>query len=382
MSEYRLPKRMRTDLSSRFIKMSQAKTSSKYEVLNFGIGEDTSLLNKSTVDLIYKELNTNESLGYSDNICPELVEAFSSYAKRNYGVELKEENIAITMGIKSALNLLAILLVDSYSNVLVTSPGYNIFKRSAELMNGRIDEYNLLDNEKTLIYYLNSSEKGYQIIELNYPNNPTGKSVTNSFYVELEEYAKKHNSIIINDGAYIDYSYFSKPISLLSQGLKGKLELYSASKSFGLTGLRVGIIAGDKDLIKKFKILQDQYDSGQARPFLKTYASLLNDNDTNYQKMKYYRRYYQFKSVVSKYDIYLDEIDSTFYAFFKMPEWMSKLGQDAMEVALKLKSEYSLIFIPYVVNGQNYLRASMTYKDESDIKKLDTRLNMIRNNES
>ena len=90
MSEYRLPKRMRTDLSSRFIKMSQAKTSSKYEVLNFGIGEDTSLLNKSTVDLIYKELNTNESLGYSDNICPELVEAFSSYAKRNYGVERRE----------------------------------------------------------------------------------------------------------------------------------------------------------------------------------------------------------------------------------------------------------------------------------------------------
>lgn len=369
----------KNDLRNRFLAMASVLPSPNYQVLNFGIGEDKNIVDDRVFECINQNMRSDGAMAYSENICHEAISSFKTFALKNYGVELEDENMMLTMGIKPTLNYLAMLLVDAYTKVLVTTPGYNIFGRIAKLLNAKVYEYPLFnDKYEDLLDYIEKEKINPKVISLNYPNNPTGKSASNTFYKRLSEYAEKHNVILINDAAYIDYSYQTSPVSLLSQGFDNKIEIYTASKTFGLTGMRVGMICGDKRIIEKLNIIRDQFDSGQAKPFLQAYSYLLNKNDISYQKNKYYRRYNQFKNIAIKYDIIVNEIDSTFYAFFKIPEWMKKFGEDAMSIAKYLKSNYSVIFIPYSTSSGEYLRASMTFNDDEDLNLLDQRLEIMR----
>jgi len=370
----------KNDLRNRFSTMASVLPSPNYQVLNFGIGEDKNIVDSRVFECINQNMRSDGAMTYSENICNETISSFKAFARKNYGIDLENENMMLTMGIKPTLNYLAMLLVDAYTKVLVTTPGYNVFVRIAKLLNGKVYEYPLLsDKYEDLLDYIEKEKINPKVISLNYPNNPTGKSASNTFYKRLSDYAEKHNAIIINDAAYIDYSYQTSPVSLLSQGFNNKIELYTASKTFGLTGMRVGMICGDKRIIEKLNIIRDQFDSGQAKPFLQAYSYLLDKNEISYQKNKYYRRYNQFKDIVSKYDILVKDIDSTFYAFFKIPEWMNKFGEDAMSIAKYLKSNYSVIFIPYSTESGEYLRASMTFNNDEDLNLLDQRLEIMRN---
>jgi aspartate/methionine/tyrosine aminotransferase len=112
-----------------------------------------------------------------------------------------------------------------------------------------------------------------------------------AFYEEVIALAKKYNFLVVNDAAYLEFTYNEKPLSILSiEGAKDvAVELYTLSKSHNMTGYRIGFIAGNKDVIAKFLKYVDYYDSGQFAPI--EYAAsvaLQNDDGTDIESPKLY----------------------------------------------------------------------------------------------
>src|SRR5207247_10251615 len=100
---------------------------------------------------------------------------------------------------------------------------------------------------------------------INYPNNPTGASATPEFYVKVVEFAKKHGIIVISDAAYAALVFEGKPLSFLATpgATEVGVELHSCSKSFNMTGWRIGLVAGTELIVKAYGDVKDNTDSGQ-----------------------------------------------------------------------------------------------------------------------
>ena len=105
-----------------------------------------------------------------------------------------------------------------------------------------------------------------KVLVLNYPNNPTGASVTPEFFARVVDFAKANNLIVIHDAAYIGLVYDgNKPLSFLATpGAKDVgIELHSTSKNFNMTGWRCGFVVGNPLLVKAYGDVKDNSDSGQ-----------------------------------------------------------------------------------------------------------------------
>lgn len=369
------------DYSNRFSDFYKIESPS-FPLLDFGIGEDVSLIGNYEKGLISNILLDQKAFGYSENYESGLKEAFISFAFKNYGVSLQSDELTPTSGIKDCLNLLAYLFVDKGDLIISTTPGYNVFNKAATNYGGRVIEMRLEEDNDFLpdiVSYLKNNQLKPKIVHLNYPNNPTGRSCNFTYYQRLKEYVSSYNGLVINDAAYIDYSYMKPPVSLLSNGTKGSLELYSMSKTFGFTGARVGMIAGDKTYIKALDSIRDQFNSGSSKVFLRLYKELLLESTLTPQQNKYKRRYFVLKEVLKRLGFEVMDLDSTFYLFVKVPELLKPLGEDVFEITKKLRQDYGIAVIPYEIADKSYLRFSLGYKNEEDPHTLLTRLQPLEN---
>ncbi len=356
--------------TNRFQKLYQINGKKELKTLNFGIGEDVNLIKTEDLEEFSRICAKKENYGYSENICPGLKEAFSFYSLKNYGVYLQNDNLTFSMGIKNALNKLAFLLVNKEDKVLVTSPGYNVFERAAKIYGAEIKRVYLTEENNyspDLVEFCKSNDYIPKIIQINYPNNPTGRSVNFNYYQKLVSFARENNIIVINDAAYIDYTFRYYPISILSQGMDNLIELYSASKSFGLTGARVGVIAGDKQIISALDMIRDQFDSGSSKIFLEFYKYFLLNKNIEENRKKYRLRYFKTRNVLQKIGFEVQPLDSTFYVFFKICE-------NSINYASDLRKNKNILLIPYEIEGENYIRMSLTYKEENDLELFEQRM--------
>lgn len=368
------------DYANRFAPFTACR-SELARVLNFGIGQDTDLVEEADKRLLENFFGDSAAYGYSEGECPELLQSFASFAYRNYGVSLAPENLAISMGIKEALNTLAYLLIDRGDLVVTTAPGYAVFPRACRNYGARVIEVELTEVNNfcpDIASYLEENHLRPKIVEVNYPNNPTGRSVDYGYFARLKKYLSGYGGILINDAAYLDYSYQHPPVSLLALGLENSIELYSASKTFGLTGLRVGLTAGDPLIIERLNSIRDQFNSGQALPFMRLYAELLTKRSVKSHLNRYKMRYQKLAPTLRSAGFAVGELDSTFYLFTPIPEYLKVLGSTPLEIAIELKRKHGIVFIPYEIEGRGYFRISLTYKNDGDIEELGKRLGALR----
>lgn len=377
-----IAKRVREfDYSNRFSDLYFIK-STKYPLLDFGIGEDLSIIGNYERHLLENILRDPKIFGYSENYEDGLLEAFISFAYKNYGICLNENEVMPTSGIKDCLNLLAYLLIEKGDLVITTTPGYNVFSKAASHYGAKVIEMELNEENDFLpniVSFLKENKLKPKIVHLNYPNNPTGRSANFTYYRTLKDYVLSYNGLVINDAAYLDYSYIKPPVSLLSSGTRGSLELYSMSKTFGFTGARVGMIAGDSTYIKALNSIRDQFNSGSSKVFLRLYKELLQESSLKPQQNKYKRRYYILKEALGRLGFKINDLDSTFYLFAEMPDYFKTLGKEAFSIAKALRDEYGIAVIPYTIDQRDYFRFSLGYQDEEDPSKLLVRLQTLEN---
>ena len=380
----------------RFTKIKKAKNeaiSKGYDVLDFGIGEPDKKADDKIIDSLYEEAKKWENREYADNGCLEFNKACSGYLRveHNIDVDYKSE-VLHCMGIKEALNILPLAFINKDDYIITTSPGYNVMANMGKWLDCKVYEYKLNKFNQYLIDFADIDEnilKKCKLLYLNYPNNPTGAVANKEFFKEVIRYAKKYNFIVVHDAAYIDLCFDNKDkVSFLSvDGAKDVgVELFSFSKSFNMTGWRIGFIAGNKDIVKAYGTVKENLDSGQFLAIQKASITALNNYEEINKNLKdmYLRRHTLIKEVLEKHGFRTSVPKAGFYQYVAIPKKCNGVGfESANEFALWLIENVYVMVIPYDDEGK-YVRFSMTFvaRDEEEEKRianeLDNRLSKYK----
>lgn len=350
-------------------------------LIDFGIGEEKEMPNLAIISALELALKKKENHKYTDRGVQKFIKDSLEYVRKNYGVEADENEIAITLGNKEGLSILPSLFVSKNAIVLSTKPGYVVLENTARLYGAKVISLPLKEENSflpDLSLIDENTWKQVSLFSINYPNNPTGAIATKEFYETLIEKAKKYGFLIVNDAAYLPYTYEEKPLSLLS--IKGAMdvsvELHTLSKSHNMTGFRIGFMIGNKEVISRYKKVCDLFDSGQYAPIQYAASYALNHPEiTEALKQKYYERMHNIVDIFHAHHMEASMALGTYYLYIKVPTSFLT----AKEFANYLLTQLGIMTIPYDEVG-SYVRLSMTYEAQYDLPfylELDRRLRKL-----
>lgn len=364
------------------------------DFIDMGVGEPDAMADEGVIKALSYETRKWVNRGYSNNGTQEFKDAAANYLKKVYNVadiDCKDE-INHTIGSKSALAMIAQVFINSGDVMLMTVPGYFVTATYTEWLGGKVHKLPL-NSSNNYLPDLNNIPKAIlkkaKLLYLNYPNNPTGAVATREFFENVVEFAKKYNIAVVHDAAYAALVYDGEvPLSFLSvDGAKDVgVEIHSLSKAFNMTGWRLGFIAGNKEIIKAFRIIKDNNDSGQFKPIQYAGIHALEHLEiTEHTVWKYSRRLDMLVAMLKELGFEVKKPKGSFYLYVKIPKSVDneitfKTAQDFAEYLIK---EKGIVTVPWDDVG-HYIRFSVTFlaygeKEEKQIiNELYNRLKDIR----
>jgi len=363
----------------KFEKIKRAKRSAmaahpEAEIIDLGVGEPDQMAFPEIVRTLCTEAKKPENRGYADNGDAVLKQAAARYLDSVCGVPGidPETEVIHSIGSKAALSILPAALINPGDYVLMTTPGYPVFGTHAKYYGGLVHNLPLV-RENDFLPDLDSIPadilKKAKVLVINYPNNPTGASATPEFFRKVVEFAKANRIIVIHDAAYAALVFEGKPLSFLATpGAKEVgIELHSASKSFNMTGWRIGFVAGNALLVKAYGDVKDNTDSGQFLAVQHAAAHGLDHPEIT-QKIaaKYSRRMDGLVKVLSRAGFDARKPKGSFFLYVKAPVAAVKADgsrisfASAEEVSQWLITEKLLSTVPWDDAGA-YLRFSVTF---------------------
>ncbi|MDD6252868.1 MAG: pyridoxal phosphate-dependent aminotransferase [Candidatus Cryptobacteroides sp.] len=241
-------------------------------IINLGIGSPDGMPPAEAIDSLIECASMPGNHAYQSYIgTPELRKAFASWYSRYYGVTLSPDGeIQPLFGSKEGILLISLAFINEGDKVLVPDPGYPTYTSASRLVGAEIVTYDLKE-ENGWQPDFDALEKmdldGVKIMWTNYPNMPTGGRATKELYQKIVDFGLKHNILIVNDNPY-SFILNDSPLSILAaKGAKECcLELNSLSKAHNMSGWRIGMVAGAREIIAEVLKVKSQMDSGMFRP--------------------------------------------------------------------------------------------------------------------
>ncbi|MCS7184719.1 MAG: aminotransferase class I/II-fold pyridoxal phosphate-dependent enzyme [bacterium] len=292
-----------------------------------------------------------------------------NFYKKRFGVSVDESYILPVIGSKDAIAHLPVGFLNPGDYVIVPEPGYPVYSIWSKFLGAKVYKMPLLEKNNFLpeLYKIPTKVLNKaKILWLNYPNNPTTATCKKEFLKEVIDFAKKYNIIVAYDNAYSEIYFSEPPISILEISKKNVIEINSLSKTFNMTGWRIGWVCGDETVVRVLAKVKENTDSGvfhaiqyAASVGLDNYAELSKPIREVYKN----RRKVFFEALNNKGIKYFDG-GATFYVWFKVP-----MGYSSESFARKL-IEKGVVLTPGSSFGsvaEGWMRASLTAKDE-DIK--------------
>lgn len=237
--------------------------------IDFGVGDP----NDATPGLIRnyckRALDKRMSSGYPSYIgCEEFRETIAKWTKERFNVVINpEKEIASTLGAKEGVFNFHEGIVNPGDVVIMPNPGYPPYERGTLFAEGTSFHYPLLKENNflpDLEKIPDEIKKKAKLMWINYPNNPTGATITKEKLKEVIDFGKDNNIIIGSDECYTEIYYNEKPTSILELTKEGVFAVQSLSKRSAMTCYRVGWLAGDENIIDIFKKVKTNIDSGTA----------------------------------------------------------------------------------------------------------------------
>lgn len=362
------------------IKIAKRQAIEKFphkQMLDFGIGEPDEMADQGIVAKLADAAGKPENRFYADNGILEFKLAAKDYLHQVFGVEVDPlTEINHVIGIKSALALLPYVFINPGDITIMPSPGYGVLGTHTEYLGGNRYHVPLLEQNGYLPDLESIPAEVLQkakLIYLNYPNNPTGATATPEFFARVVDFAKKHHLFVVHDAAYSAIVFDGeKPLSFLSvPGAKEVgVEIHSLSKSFNMTGWRIGFIAGNPLAVQAFAAVKDHSDSGQFIAIQKAAIYALRHPEITLRiNEKYQRRRDKLVMALKDVGFQVQKPKGTFYLYVKAPIGTNegRRFSSAEEFSQFLIEEHLIVTVPWDDCG-SYIRFSVTFdaKDEAE----------------
>ena len=348
------------------------------DVVSFGIGDPDIPTPSHIIERLCKEARVPANQRYPESEgLPELRKTIANWYQKRFSVSLDpEKEVAPLIGSKEGIAHVALCLLNPGDTALITDPGYPVYSVGTNLVGGR-PYYLPISPGNNFLPELdripeNILEKT-KVLWLNYPNNPTGAVADIQFFNKAVEFAKKHDICICHDGPYSEVSFDDyTPVSFLqAEGAKEVgIEFHSFSKTYNMTGWRIGMAVGNSTVINALKTMKSNLDSGipQAIQYAAIEALTGPQNCIKEHNAIYQRRRDLIVDTLNKMGLEANPPKASLYIWAKVPK-----GYNSVEFANDLLDKVGVVVTPgigYGRNGEGYVRLSVTIPDASLLKGL------------
>lgn len=367
--------------------MNEARRASGQEpVINLGIGSPDGMPPAEAIEGLCEAARQHGNHAYQSYVgIPELREAFAGWYSRWYGVDLNPATeIQPLVGSKEGILLISLAFLDKGDKVLVPDPGYPTYSSASRLAEAEILTYDLKEENG---WYPDFEElekmdlSGVKIMWTNYPHMPTGAPASETLYARLVEFGRQHNILICNDNPY-SFILNDCPLSILAQpGAKECcLELNSLSKAHNMAGWRIGMVAGNSEIISQILKVKSQMDSGMFKPLQLAAVEALRQGPEWFAELnaEYARRRVLAGNIFDQLGV---EYDRTSTGMFL---W-GKVGTSSGEaLSDRILYDAGVFITPGFIfgkNGEDYVRISLCATPET-LKNAAERISKITDLES
>jgi len=358
-------------LFSEINKIINKKKKQGLDVISLGIGDPDIPTSHKIVEELCKEAKNPENHRYPSSYGLKIFnESVSKYYRDRFDVSLDSEKEVIPLfGSKEGITDTAYAFINPGDYVIVTDPSYLVYKIGV-IFAGGIPYKIPIEEKNKFLFDVESIDKDIaaktKILYINYPNNPTTATCDIDFFEKLVNFAEKNNIIICHDNAYSDiYTSSSKPLSFLNaRGSKEVgIELNSLSKTFNMTGWRIGYAAGNERIIKSLGKYKTNVDSGVFNAVQYAGAKALGNYKkySGYNNQIYKRRREMVKKALDEIGIDYYDSDATIYVWAKVPEKFTSESFSRM-----ILNKANVVVTPgraFGNYGEGFFRISLTIND-------------------
>ena len=349
------------------------------EVISFGIGDPDiptpqgllDELNKASLDAANHRYPESHGL-------PEFRKAVADWYLRRFGVYLDPATEVMSLiGAKEGIVHAALSFVEPGDIALVPDPGYPVYSVGT-LFAGGLTHWMPLTEENG--WWPDLGEIPREVAEkatvmwLNYPNNPTGATAEPYQFENVVAYARRHQIAVIHDACYTEVAYdgYRPPSFLQASGAKEVgLEFHSLSKSYSMTGWRLGMAVGNADMIEALRVVKSNLDSGVPRAIQRMGIAALEGplGSVGARNDIYQRRRDLLVNVLEAMGLRVQHPKASLYVWAAVPD-----GYTSAEFSERLLEERDVLVSPgdsYGQHGEGYVRLSLTLPDDQLEKAVD-----------
>lgn len=371
----RLSKRIANIPPYPFVEISRKinqKRSEGVDVITFAIGDP----DIPTPDHVMKAMHeaadepANHRYPESDGL-PELRKSMAGWYQRRFGVDLDpDKEVLPLIGSKEGIANIAYCLVDPGDIGLVPDPGYPVYSMGTMFAGGETHYMPLKEENDFLPDFTAIPEdiaRRSKVLWMNYPNAPTAAVADVAFFEEAVRFAKQYDIAICHDAPYTEVAYDGyKPISFMqAEGARDVgIEFHSLSKSFNMTGWRVGMAVGNATLIDALFRIKSNVDSGINQAVQRMAIAALDgpqDCIEDHNQIYQHRRDVLVEALRAC-GLRVNEPEASLYLWAKVPE-----GFTATELAARLIDDIGVVVTPgnaFGPSGEGFVRLSITTPTE------------------
>jgi len=358
------------------------------EPIDFGIGDPDMPTPQFVIDALCEAARDPETHRYDESGfgTPGYRRAIADFAKRRFGVEVNPDGeIQSTIGAKEALAHIVWAYIDPGDVVLVPDPAYSVFKVQTSWCGGAAFPMPLAAENgflPDLEAIPEAARQQAKMMFLNYPNNPTGAVAPLEYYERVTEFAHEYEMVIVQDAAYSEvyYDTADRPHSILEvEGAKDvAIEMHSLSKTFNMTGWRVGWAMGGAEHIKALSRAKSNVDSGTFMALQRAAAAALERYEEFAPQMQaeYRRRRDALIDGLQSLGCPIEPPRAAFYVWAPVPD-----GETSESFATKLLADCEVLVIPgavYGACGEGFVRMSLTIKGEDKLGQIGQAIENMR----
>ena len=343
------------------------------EVISFGIGDPDIPTPPSIVERLRETAldAPNHRYPESDGL-PEFRQAAADWYQRRFGISLDAgKEVLSLIGAKEGIGHAALCFLDPGDVALVPDPGYPVYSVGTWFAGGECHWMPLLEENGWLPDLDAIPEhvaRAAKVMWLNYPNNPTGAIAGPDYFEKVVEFAARYDIAVLHDASYTEVAFDGfKPTSFLQTpgAMEVGMEFHSLSKSYNMTGWRLGVAAGNAEMIDALMVVKSNLDSGVPQAIQYMGIEALNGplDAVDERNAVYQRRRDRVLETLRGMGLHVDPPKAGLYVWARIPH-----GYTSAQITESLLEQCDIVVTPgngYGAYGEGYIRLTLTIDDEN-----------------